>query len=504
MVNIRNIFEKLLLFFRVRAAIDGLEISDSAVRFARFDGEHVFTASVPLPQGTLASGQVKDQEAFVESLRALHAEIAGSSRRRKINVAVSLSSADIYSHVFSLPFLEGGSLEKAIELNLKMVSPTNMAETYSGWQEVSRDLKISKVEVMAAFVQKSIVDEIIRALSEAGFFAHSVEPRALALIRLLRELGMGFDVAASYILVTATEAGFEFLIIRNGQFYFQYFVSWRDVQAENKEITQEAFDKAVIRSMHQVLNFYNAHWPERLAGIFVMPTGVEGEITRVIGENFPIKILEMAVRLPETAGSEWFVAMGSGLRNKISHSEDYNMSLLGISASKEFRRHQLLDFMRFWRLLIPLALAIVLVLFIGADVFFSRTEQSLGSQASGAVSPDQIKEMRGLEAQAKEFNRSVDLITGILESASPKTGVLDMTQSAFSKNNITVNQISIQENAVSVSALALNESQIPKLKKTLEETGAFENISIPFSEIKPTTQGFSFTVSFSVIPAKTE
>ncbi|GEM_PF-1972677 len=497
-MDARAIFEKVLSALRVTPVIDGLEISDAAVRFAHFDGVKISSAAVTLVPDTLASGRIKNYAGFVDALRALHNEVIGPSRRRIINVALSLSSADIYTHVFSLPLLKGDGLEKAVELNLKMVSPTNVAETYSGWQVVSRDEKISKLEVLGAFVGKAIVDDLIRALDDAGFAVHAVEPRSLALVRLLREQGAGFDARVSYVLATVAETGLEFLVIRNGQFYFQYLVSWSDVQGVEKEITQAAFDDAVLRSMHQVLNFYNAHWPEGLAGIFVMPTAVKDEVVRVLSENFPIAIMDTAIQSGGAVQPEWFVAFGSSLRSRVSHAEDSDISLLGISAAKEFWRHELLDFLRFWRLTIPVTLSIVLILFIGANVLFGRAERSLMSQLNEGTRPDQMKEIAALKADAKEFNRSVGFIATVAAGASPKAAILDAVHAALAKNDITANQISIQKSDVLVSASAHTENQIRGLKKTLEEDKNFTAVDLPFAEIRATNQGLSFTVKFSV------
>ena len=146
-----------------------------------------------------------------------------------MNVFVALSSANIYSQVFTLPFMEAKDLDKAISLNVQMVSPVDIAHAYFGWQFLDRDEVSLRSEIAAAFADKTIVDEMAHALYAAGFIAVGVESRALALVRTLREKGAGVEAGKSYLLLDIDNSGIDFLIVRNGKLYFEYANSWADV-----------------------------------------------------------------------------------------------------------------------------------------------------------------------------------------------------------------------------------------------------------------------------------
>ncbi|MEK7212680.1 MAG: hypothetical protein AAB686_03305, partial [Patescibacteria group bacterium] len=160
-MNLPNLSHKLSSLLRISPLVGGLEISDSVLRFTRFDGERWQVAALRLPPGLIEEGNIRNHGQVVEALRALRAQILGSSRSpKKINVVLSLSSVSIYSQVFSLPVIEGENLEKAIQLNVQMVSPAESAQTYSGWQRVGEDQQTVRLEILSAFIKKAVVDEL--------------------------------------------------------------------------------------------------------------------------------------------------------------------------------------------------------------------------------------------------------------------------------------------------------------------------------------------------------
>lgn len=498
---------KILSALKVRSTIAGLEISDAVLRFASFNGKEWQLAGLRLPPGIIEGGHVKDPAQFIEALRALRRQIIGSTRdRRKISVAVSLSSVNIYSQVFSLPMIEGENLEKAIQLNIQMVSPAQSSETYAGWQFVGRDQKTLRLEILSAFIHRSIVDALRKPLHEAGFLVHSIESRALSLTRLLREATAGFDREQSYLALSIDSSGLEFLVIRKGNLYFQYFNSWRDIQGEERQISQSVFEAVIVKNLQQVLNFYNTHWTEPIAGIFLSASGLRDSTAEIIAQNFPLRILDFQLTVPQRISLDWFVALGSGFRNFLSRREDRDISLLGISAQEEFRRHQLSGFFAFWRTLVPVSLSLLLSAFIASDVFLRQTEESLKTKSLVTMSSEQTQEVAELQKQAKEFNRLTTLIAKAELAGRDIATFLNKVGAGMRTNGVTLRQFSFQgwEAPVLLSGLADSEEQILKFKKTLDENAELQSVTLPFSEIKPSGQGLSFSMSFVIASPKTE
>src|SRR3989344_7856821 len=425
----------LLAALRVRPFVAGMEISDAVLRFVYSDGKQWHLSGVRLAPGVMEGGKIKKYDEFVASVRSLKLQAFGEHEAKKrVSVIASLSSVNIYSQVFSLPVIEGENLEKAIQLNIQMVSPINVAEAYSGWQTIGKDQKSLRLEILSAFIDRATVDEISQALVEAGFLAVALEPRALALSRVFKEAESGFDAAKSYIVMNLDNSGLDFLVIRSGQFYFEYFNPWRDIMDEKGEIPTAAFQAAVIRSFHQVLNFYGQHWPEPVSEVVLAATGLRDEVKKIVSENFSLPVRDMELRTQST-GPEWFVALGCGIRGLISRGKDKGMSLLAVGAEDEFRQEQVINFARFWRLLMPTVLGILFITFIVSDLFLVRIETSLKSHESNAGAAE-VQQNRALQKQAQDFNELVGLVAGAESAMVPKSAMWEKFKMVMNAHGI--------------------------------------------------------------------
>ena len=482
----------------------GLEITDTALRFVRYDGRAWRTASLRLPPGLIEAGTVKDHDQLVAALRELAAQVRGPrGSRRAINVIVSLSSVNIYSQVFSLPIIRGEELEKAVQLNIQMVSPVESSQAYSGWQLMAQDQSAVRLDVLGAFINRSVVDGVSRALKEAGFLPHAVESRALSLVRLTRELAAGFDRRESYFALILDAAGIEFLIIRRGQLYFQYLNTWKDLYGGERQVSTEALEAVVVRSLHQVMNFYNAHWSELLSGIFISAGSMQERVAQIIADNFSIRPIELQLTLSEPVSPNWFVALGAGLRSLVPRREDAEISLLGVNAQDEFRRRQLVDFLDFWSVLVPVTLGVLLMVFGIADVFLTRLERGLKTNAFFAMNTEQVQSVTDLNRQLAAFNQSVAFIGKADVAASDKGALLENIVTLLHSYDLTLNHLYVQSSqlATSLTGCARTENQILQFKKALDADPRFQGVTLPLSEIRSEECGLSFLINFSIAPA---
>lgn len=502
-MTLRNYFSKFLRFLRVRPLVGGLEVSDTALRFAEWSGGKWTTASLRLPPGLVENGKIKDREQFLAALGELHSQIVGARKaRKKIGAVVSLGSVDIYSQTFSLPVIEGENLEKAVQLNIQMASPIAATETYSGWQMVGEDKAAVRLEVLSAFINRELVDEMISALRAANFVPHSLELRGLSLTRVIRQLGEGFDPARPYVVLSMDESGLELLVIRRAQLYFQYFTPWADIYGGERQVSQEAFETALVRSLHQVMNFYRSHWSEPLGDIYLIAPGLKEEVTRVIGENFSLNVLELQLKgIPATP--DWFVALGAALRGMIPPNRDRDMSLLGISAREEFRREQILNFLEFWRVLMPASLGLLLAAFILAETFLIRLNKGLDTRAAEIVQSDRSAEIRDLQNRAEEFNRSVAFVQNALGQSRARFEPAGKVNDLMRKREIVLLRFWDQGSSlpITVNGRAKAEANIRDFTAELGKSGEFQNINLPLSEIRPAADGVQFSMTFNFVPS---
>lgn len=500
-------FSRLLRWLRVRQAAGGLEISDFALRFAEWKSGRWLTAGLRLPPGVVEQGVVKNPEQFRAALQELHAMIVGpANARRRIGVVVTLSSMDIYSQTFTLPLIGGENLERAIQLNIQMASPLAAAEAYAGWQLLGESKEGVRLEVLSAFIQKTVVNQLVAELRGANFIPHSLEPRGLSLVRLIREAGEGFDAAQPHLVLVLDESGLEVLVIRRGQLYFQYFTSWSDIYGAEKQITAEAFENAIVRSLHQVINFYHAHWTEPLADIYLLTAGLAEEVAAVVKNNFSLNVLELRLGGGISATPDWFVALGAALRGTLSPAEDRELSLLGVSAREEFQRQQILNFLRFWRLLLPASLGVLLAAMVLAEMFLVRLNRQLEIHRAGLIRSDRSAEVGQLRQEVEGFNRLVALAREAMSSGQPKFEIVSRLTGLMEKRGIELIRFLEPGGGlpVTLEGRAKTEADIREFVGELGKSGEFKNINLPLAQIRQVESGVQFSLTFTLTSVKAE
>ncbi|MBI4085989.1 MAG: hypothetical protein HY433_01950 [Candidatus Liptonbacteria bacterium] len=500
-IQVKNISEKILSFLQARTKIGGLEISDTALRFAYFKDKALHVAGIRLPPGIIESGEVKNREQLVEALRSLREQISADFHQGKlINVVATLSSTRIYIQAFTLPLIEGENLEEAVRLNIKMISPIELSQAYSGWQPVDRNQSESKLEILTAFANKTFVDRTSGLLKEAGFFPIAMETGALSLVRLLREQGAGFEPDKFYLLASIDNRGLQFLIIRRGQLHFEYFNSWKDIQGDTKQISWQDFEAAVKRNLHQVLNFYGSQWPEPLTGAFLLTNSFAEEISKIIKENFSLAVRELKLKLDQPVGRELFEVVGGALRADIPRSKDRDINLLGITVQEEFRRLQIMDFLKFWELLAPSLLGILLAALVISYLSLVNLRNSLESQSSFSMNEKRTEEIGSLKSQIDEFNRLVSFVSSTQGSLKPKTLLADKIGSLMNSGGLTLDRLHLQAGGLPavLSGGVKSRDILLNFKNALAADPAFDSVNLPLSDIQPKNEGLSFIVNFAL------
>ena len=499
-MNGEKILSKALSLLRAKSKIGGLEISDTDIRFAYFNGDSPAMSALRLPSGIIEDGNVKNYDTLVEALKNLRELIpADFGDKKTINAIVTLSSVHVYTQVFSLPFMKDENLKEAVQLNVNMVSPFDLSQAYAGWQLISQKEGDLKIEVLSAFAQKAFIDTLRKALADAGFFAVAVESGALSLARLVRERGVDYKTEKPLLILSVDDIGLRFLIIRLGHLHFEYFQSWKDIQGELKEVSWENFEGAIKRNLHQVLNFYGSHWQEPLTDVVIASNTLTEEISKVINENFSMNASELKFRFDEPLKREWYEVIGSAIRGEVPRLEDEDINLFGITALEEFRRREIGDFIKFWQVLLFSWLAVLLLILLSVYMFLSKIGKSIESQSLLKLSGEQGKEIKDLEIKINDFNNSVGLLSNAQKSLKPKTYISDKLSPLLNKNGITVDRLYFQAGGLPVilNGETNSQGQILEFKNDLTADPSFSSVNLNLSDIKPQDRGFSFTLSFN-------
>lgn len=499
--KIGGAMDKLLRFLHIRPVTGGLEVTDQLLRLAYFDGTAWQFRAVRVEPGVLDGGKIKDEFAFAAALASLRSQIPElANKNGTMNVIVSLGAVSIYNQIFNLPLIAGEGFETAVRLNLQMSSSAVAAEAYSGWEIISRNEAAGRVEVLGAFADRAIVDAMTGALFSAGFVVTAVESKALAIARMMREYGSAIDPAKSYLIAIIDDSGLDFIIVRRGRLCFEYMDPWRDIADKKGEITLDRFKHSFALDLRQVVNFYRQHWTEPLAAIGLSGDSLVAEARAVIETTEPTLVFLLEDGLGGTVPNAWIVALGSGLRGAASGSKDREITFLGGGAKRLFENSRVLNFLSFWRVAVPVVLAILLGVFVLADVFLQTTENNDATYSASIVSvgAGTNKEMSGLVSQANIFNSSVAMIAST-EPSNPRYAMIETISNAAAASGIVITHITLQSDTepISVSGQAQSEDAILAFKSTIEQIPNFTSADLPLAGIQGSGSSFTFSMTFS-------
>ncbi|MBI5079215.1 hypothetical protein HZB06_00865, partial [Candidatus Wolfebacteria bacterium] len=218
-------FKNILNILNPPFQIGGLEITDFEIRFVGFKKGRPFLISLKLEPGIIKEGEIKDAKAFLNVLSKLRLEITGG-RNKKVFAAVSIPDNNVYIQTFYLPDASEERLKEAAELNLQMISPIEYGDAYSDWQLLSGG-ENGRLEALGIFARKKFIDEMDKYLRQAGFMPSGIEFSGLSLVRLAENYGAGVNASNPYLLLHIGGNGLSFNLIKNGNLYFNHFISWQ-------------------------------------------------------------------------------------------------------------------------------------------------------------------------------------------------------------------------------------------------------------------------------------
>jgi len=505
--------KRILTILNPQPIIGGLEISDTALKFLVIKENKINFTSLNLVPGIVEEGKIKDKENFKANLLKLRAQITKKTKK-EIYVIVNLPNINIYTQIFNLPMVASENLDEAARLNLQMISPIDFSSVYSDWQKVGESkIDGGQLEILSAFISNKIVDEFVECLKETNFIIAAIEFSALALSRLAANL---INLPHSFILLHLNSNGLNFSLIKNRNLYFNHFVPW-PIEKE-RQISFSAIEEIIVQETKKVLNFSSTHWPDIPINNFLLVTSaLEEKIVQIINENFNLTVQKLILpkELKDVSGQwsvvssqlpslapEWFSVLGSALRGLIPRSKDTIISLASTGTEEEFRRSQIINFIKIWRNIVLTPLSFILLVFIVVEVFLIKTTNSLNSQLSNLINIPEINKINELQEEAKNFNNRVDLALKAKAEVYNWSPFFEKIKE-LAGNEIIIERIFIQSKEMPIlfNGQASDESAILNFKDKLEKEGKFQEINLPLSSISKTADGkVKFSITFKIKP----
>lgn len=500
-MNFRNLVQKFNKVMLPSRAVAGLQVTNSDLRFLelKLDKGKLFvsrSASLRLPPGIVESGRVKDRINFIAALKTIHNQIILNGKNN-INVVLTIPTGDVYAQAFNMPSVSKAGLEEAIELNLQIISPTPIEKAYYSWKVAREKGDGGQMELLGVFVQREIIDEFNNCLEEAGFGVAAIEFSSLSMARLLAYYKI-IDGESSYLLVKITQEGLIFMILRNGNLYFDYFHSWDKVAAEGRGVSTAAINEIIYSESQRVLNFYSSHWGGQIKNIILITPALIKEISEFLKSIYPsMEIYPLSSDTDNLHG-----VRGAALRGLLGNPLDPDINLMNPQGINAYYRDQIVFFTRFWRNIAVTVMIFLVFAFIGADLFLRNQASALETirETLGGI-PD-TTDLKALENKARAFN---DMVASVEQYEaghySPITYLNDINTALDA--SITVSRLYIQESdgVGSIEGISQDQNAVISFKNRLAEIQGLQEVNLPLSNINPQPNGqVYFSMTFKVTP----
>ncbi|MDI6717896.1 MAG: hypothetical protein QMD86_02560 [Patescibacteria group bacterium] len=491
-------FEKILNFINPQFSVGGLEFSDSYVRFFVIKGEKADSYALKLPPDVIKNGKINNKDQLVAILSELHQKAI--SKKKKLYVIASISDSNVYTEKFSLPKSAVNSIDEAAALNLQIISPVDFNSSYSDWQFVGERTNNgeNQIELLGAFVSKQIVDEYENVMDKAGFSEAAVEFPALALARSLMEFGSGLSKDKNYLLLKIGNDGLSFGMIKNRNLYFMHFISWASTYGEQRTVSFESLKKLIIEEIQKVISFHETHSPGPIDGLLLVSSTMIEQISKIISENFKTINLQIpAMKDFPNLSPSWFSVLGSALRGSVPRSQDFLISLASAGTEEKFESHLMVSFVKSWRNLVLVFLSVIIITFLGTDIFISRNIIQLDKKiAEFSIKPETSK-LIAFQTEAQEFNKKVDILYDAYKNRTHWIPYLNRINEV-PVDGIILKRIFIQAMNLPVLLVggSVDEDSIIRFKKSLEQK-QFSNVNFQLTNVtKSEKGGFNFSMSF--------
>ncbi|KKR55662.1 MAG: Cell division protein FtsA [Candidatus Curtissbacteria bacterium GW2011_GWA1_40_24] len=491
-------FKRILSILSPEPLIGALEITDSDLKFIQIKKDVPSMASLKLPPEAFKDGKIKDRGVFLDNLAKFHSQLAGRSKK-KIYAIVNIPDDNVYAQLFNLPAVAEQNLEEAVRLNLQMISPIDFESVYSDWQIVNKNG--SQFEVLGAFVQREIIDEIDGCLASSNFVAAAFEFHGLALARLAVEDGAVIDIKEPFILFCVQAHGLSFHLVKNGNLYFNHLVSWQSIYGDQRQVSLDIFRKLVAEEFKKILSFYSSRWGGGINNVYLITPGLEKEIIQIVSQNFSIKAQSLPLKKFKDVSSSWFAVLGSALRGLVPRSRDAIISLASVGTEKKFKEQRIIRFVKIWRNIVLTTLIVMLIIFLEADIFLLKLSDSLKNQLSALTinQQDKIVDLKKLQEQVKNLNKKIDLAETAygerLKWSSFLAKIKDLASDKIIFNRIFIQSLDMP---VLINAQAPDEQTALDFKNKLSVEPNIDGIDLPIDKISKAVKGVDFTISFRV------
>ncbi len=222
-----------------------LDIDSTAIRVLEASGGTVIKwGSVSLEPNTVEGGVVSDQQALGAKVK----QLMSSSDIKAGKVIASLNGLYSLSRILTVAEGLGGlTTQQAVLKAAKEAMPLDTEELYISWQNIATGEGGRQFLVVG--VPRDVLDSEMQALKTAGIKPRIVEPKAMALIRVVNK--------ERALILNIEPSSFDIIIVVNGMPEIM-----RTVAAPESDHPEEDKAEHLATTLELTVGFYNSHHPD--------------------------------------------------------------------------------------------------------------------------------------------------------------------------------------------------------------------------------------------------
>ena len=176
----------------------GLAIHEDAMRFIEIDEELnvVRQESVPLPEGCVANGTIKD----LDSLEAAFSQVHKLTGKLREPIVIGIPPGDTIMRMLNLPNMSVEDVHGTIDLNFEEYFPYPRQEAVFDTVRVITPADINErneITVLAVAAKKDLIERLLNMARKSGLPAGAVEPTNFSMLRAIPEANEGMSIFAA-------------------------------------------------------------------------------------------------------------------------------------------------------------------------------------------------------------------------------------------------------------------------------------------------------------------
>ncbi|EKE20019.1 MAG: hypothetical protein ACD_8C00066G0004 [uncultured bacterium] len=169
----------------------GLDLSDLSVKIVNLknNGTSEYVAgfsSVPFPNGVIIDGEIHQREQAISIIKKA-ISLAGPEKLKTKKVICSLPETKAFLRIISVPEMEEDELHEAIKWEMEANIPLPLDQVYYDWQKIADAIsgEKGKINLLVVAIAKTVVDQAIEVLEDAGLEPVGLEIESIAQARSL-------------------------------------------------------------------------------------------------------------------------------------------------------------------------------------------------------------------------------------------------------------------------------------------------------------------------------